>query len=47
MIKLLSDVCEVMIFTASHECYANEVSFSIKLGYQLFGFRKKSKKENF
>ncbi|CAD8137385.1 unnamed protein product [Paramecium octaurelia] len=25
MIKLLSDVCEVMIFTASHECYANEV----------------------
>ncbi|CAD8056649.1 unnamed protein product [Paramecium sonneborni] len=25
IIKLLSDVCEVMIFTASHECYANEV----------------------
>lgn len=27
MIKMLSDVCEVMIFTASHECYANEVIF--------------------
>ncbi|CAD8144716.1 unnamed protein product [Paramecium octaurelia] len=25
MIQLLSNVCEVMIFTASHECYANEV----------------------
>lgn len=23
----MSDVCEVMIFTASHECYANEVKY--------------------
>ena len=25
IIMKLSEVCEVMIFTASHECYANKV----------------------